>query len=212
MVELPYNMTKSKLLKFSQFADCILPHEAHFLRRQNKFEDNQKMEILDMVIENATTKNDKKTYDEDIDKRKYSYIKTWSQKLLTSLDVDQTLEKMLSWEKMILTDALTQSEEKEILKLLKTSDSTHFNFVKLYHISRVYRHYLQIRLRYRDFDIVHQFIHKFRTDYEYSKLVNDKLHDATNDIINHYIHKKDTQNDWFTWLTTIFLQRNIGRL
>ena len=161
------------------------------------------------MIYNAALIENYAAYNDAIDKRKYSYIKNWCIKLLDSLDVDKTLEKLLVWEKLIMTDAITKEDEKELIKILKSSDSSHFNFIKLYDISRVYRHYLQIRLRYKDFEIVHQFIHKYRTDYEYSKLVNDKLHDATNEIINHYVHKKDTQNDWYPWLKSVFYNESL---
>ena len=161
------------------------------------------------MIYNAALIENYAAYNDAIDKRKYSYIKNWCIKLLDSLDVDKTLEKLLVWEKLIMTDAITKEDEKELIKILKSSDSSHFNFIKLYDISRVYRHYLQIRLRFKDFEIVHHFIHKYRTDYEYSKLVNDKLHDATNEIINHYIHKKDTQNDWYPWLKSIFYNESL---
>ncbi len=161
------------------------------------------------MIYNAALIENYAAYNDAIDKRKYSYIKNWCIKLLDSLDVDKTLEKLLVWEKLIMTDAITKEDEKELIKILKSSDSSHFNFIKLYDISRVYRHYLQIRLRYKDFEIVHQFIHKYRTDYEYSKLVNDKLHDATNEIINHFVHKKDTQNDWYPWLKSIFYNESL---
>lgn len=161
------------------------------------------------MIYNAALIENYAAYNDAIDKRKYSYIKNWCTKLLDSLDVDKTLEKLLIWEKLIMTDAITKEDEKELIRILKTSDSSHFNFIKLYDISRIYRHYLQIRLRYKDFEIVHQFIHKYRTDYEYSKLVNDKLHDATNEIINHFVHKKDTQNDWYPWLKSIFYNESL---
>jgi hypothetical protein len=174
-----------------------------------KFEDSEKNSIVDTMIYNAALTADYIAYNDGIDKRKYSYIKNWCTKLLDSLDVDKTLEKLLIWEKLIMTDAITKEDEKELIRIIKTSDSSHFNFIKLYDISRVYRHYLQIRLRYKDFEIVHQFIHKYRTDYEYSKLVNDKLHDATNEIINHYVHKKDTQNDWYPWLKSIFYNESL---
>lgn len=174
-----------------------------------KFEEDEKNDIIAKVIHNAVHINDHLEYDDSIDKRKYSYVKTWCSKLLDALDVDKTLEKLLAWEKLIMTDAINKEDEKELIRILKTSDSSHFNFIKLYDISRIYRHYLQIRLRHRDFEIVHLFINKYRTDYEYSKLVNDKLHDATNEIINHYVHKKDSQNDWYQWLTSVFYNESL---
>lgn len=200
---------KSRLNKFSIFASCILPHEANFISENKKFEDGEKNSIVDTMICNARLTADFVPFNNDIDKRKYSYIKNWCTKLLDALDVDKTLEKLLIWEKLIMTDAITREDEKELIKILKASDSSHFNFIKLYDISRVYRHYLQIRLRHKDFEIVNLFIQKYRTDYEYSKLVNDKLHDATNEIINHYVHKKDSQNDWYPWLKSIFYNESL---
>ena len=86
------------------------------------------------MIYNAALIENYAAYNDAIDKRKYSYIKNWCIKLLDSLDVDKTLEKLLVWEKLIMTDAITKEDEKELIKILKSSDSSHFNFIKLYDI------------------------------------------------------------------------------
>ncbi|MFZ1524343.1 MAG: hypothetical protein WAT22_05960, partial [Saprospiraceae bacterium] len=102
--------------------------------------------------------------------------------------MDYNLERLLNWEKQIMTDSLSIKDDKELLKFSKTNSSD-FNFLKIYEIGRYYRHYLQIRLRYKDYQLIHQFLQKYRTDYEFSRLVNDKLHETTNEIITDYSQK-----------------------
>lgn len=201
---------KTRLLKFQEFTQSILPLECQFLEENRRFEDPEKNQILNYILNCAKeTQQEIAPPNENIDKRKYSYVKNWSLKLLESIDVDNHLEKLMRWEKQIMTDAIESHDEKEILKTLKSSGPAYFNFVKLYELSRHYRHYLQIRMRYRDFATVNSFLNKYRTDYEYCKLINDKLHEATLDIINHYVHKQENSNDWLQWLKSVFYDESV---
>ncbi|MBK9568247.1 MAG: hypothetical protein IPO37_24750 [Saprospiraceae bacterium] len=123
--------------------------------------------------------------------------------------MDYNLERLLNWEKQIMTDSLSIKDDKELLKFSKTNSSD-FNFLKIYEIGRYYRHYLQIRLRYKDYQLIHQFLQKYRTDYEFSRLVNDKLHETTNEIITDYSQKSSvTSHDSLPWLATLFYNENL---
>jgi len=211
MAELPYKeeTKKQKLLKFNKFVDTLLPHESHFLKNTRKFDDPEKNEILDGIIRKVNDESKDNDFDKQIDKRKYSYIKDWCSKLLDNYDVDKMLGKLFQWEHQIMTDTIEPEAEKELIKLSKSANSGFFNFLKLYEVYRVYRHYLQIRLRHKDFEIINNFIIKFRTDYEYARLVNDKLHEATSDIIQQFVLRKEPENDWFNWLSGIFYNESL---
>ena len=210
MEELLYNtVKKQKLLKFNNFVEAILPHEAYFLKHSRRFDDEEKNQILDTIILKVLKNEPEIVFDENIDKRKYSYVKDWCSKLIDHFDVDKMLGKLFQWEHQIMTDTIVPETEKELLKLSKSVNASYFNFVKLYEVYRVYRHFLQIRLRHRDFEIINNFINKYRTDYEYSRLVNDKLHEATTDIINQFVLKKEPGQDWFPWLSTIFYNETL---
>ena len=196
---------KGKLLKFNEFASSILPLEADFLIYFQHFEDPSKQQILENIVTQAKNPEQKIIFDSSIDKRKYSYVKAWCVDVLRELDVDVNLEKLLNWEKEILTDHLSAKEDRAFLKLLHKTNPSDFNFLKIYEISRYYRHYLQIRLRYKDYHLVHQFLQKFRTDYEFSRLVNDKLHETTHEIITDYSQKSNVAGEEaLLWLSSLF--------
>lgn len=201
---------KPKLNKFSQFVSKILPLEADFLAHFQKFEDPGKETILNSIVQTAKSSEPNYDFDTSIDKRKYSYVKKWCVDLLTHLDVDNNLNKLIHWEQLILTDHISSTDEKALLKLIGRTESSDFNFIKIYDLGRIYRHYLQIRLRSKDYKIVHHFLAKHRTDYEFSKLVNDKLHETTSEIISDYNQKTGaTYSESIPWLSSLFYNENL---
>lgn len=201
---------KGRLIQFSDFAESLLPLEASFLLDHQKFEDEQKTLILQQLCAVAEGKENIDVFDPTLDKRKFSYVKRWSSKILAELDVDENLRQVLEWERLILTDSLPLTEEKSLLRVLATTQTSDFNFLKIYDVARTYRHYLQIRMRYKDYQSVHQFLTRYRTDYEFSRLVNDKLHESTLEIISDYGKKqKVNYEDTFPWLKSLFYNQNL---
>lgn len=199
----------AKLTKFKDFGDSLLPIEAEILSSMNKLEDHEKCSILFKLFKNTYLVDNKSVYDESIDKRKYSYIKEWVLKSLTKIDVDRNLEYLIDCQKKILTDKITFEEEKYLIYLFQNSDCTHFNFMKMYELARNYRHYLQIRLRYEDYETVANFLHKFEVNYEHSLFINEKIHMVTQDIILNYSKKKIEQVNWFEWLLSILYDEKL---
>lgn len=188
----------------------MLPLEVDFLNYYQKFEDDEKIEIINTLTSYAKSTPNSIIFNENIDKRKYSYVKNWSEKLLSNIDVDMNLKKLLHWEQQIMSDNIALGDEKELLKVIQNAESSDFNFQKIYDISRTYRHYLQIRLRHDDYQKVHLFLTEKRTDYEFSKLVNDKLHESTNEIISDYSYKnKVNYTDLFPWLSSLFFNEKL---
>ncbi len=201
---------KGKLARFSDFAAHILPLEAHFLLQSQRFEDEEKIAILHSIIDQAGNPEKKIQFDTSIDKRKYSYVKSWCEKILTNLDVDYNLEKILQWEHFIRTDSLSVADDRECRRVISQTEPSDFNFIKIYDVARVYRHYLQIRLRHKDYVLIHNFLNRHRTDYEFSRLVNDKLHEATSEIISDYAYKKNMDYDEsIRWLSSLFYNENL---
>ena len=201
---------KVKLTRFSDFAQSLLPLEASFLEGHQRFEDAEKKTILDQLVAVARGEANTDCFDAAVDKRKYSYVKNWCEDLLQSLDVDENLEKLMEWEHLILTDRISLADEKALIKRILRTEPSDFNFIKIYETGRSYRHYLQIRLRYKDYQLVHQFLTRYRTDYEFSRLVNDKLHEATHEIISDYSQKQRANYaDSFPWLRSLFYNENL---
>ena len=196
---------KHKGSKFQTFVHGILPLEAELLLQNHRFQDAKKRSILQSIANNVSANTQIDDSDIQVDKRKYSFVKKWSETQLKSLDVDEKLQYLLQLEYKILSDSITLNEEKSLLKTIDQTLSSDFNFIKIYDIARTYRHYLQIRLRYNAFAQVHEFLQKYRIDYEFSKLVNDKLQEVTTDIIVDYqLKTKEKFAEVIPWLSTLF--------
>ena len=200
---------KTKLKKFTAFAAEILPHEADYLTSIQQFEDAEKEEILKRVSANAHGQQNKMPFNTKIDKRKYSSLIDWIQKRLDNIDVDSYFEWVNDMDRKVITDAISHEEEKVLLKRIKNYEHPVHNFMKFYELVQNYRHYLLIRLRHKDYQEVNDFIEKYKADYDYSKEVNQKLHQATVDIIEQFNLKKGDSKQWEDWLLSLFRNENL---
>ncbi|RED94948.1 hypothetical protein [Marinoscillum furvescens] len=195
---------KVKLKKFTAYAKEILPHEADYLLSIQEFEDAEKVEILRRVSENAHQQQDQLPFNTAINKRKYSSLMDWIQKRLDGIDVDKYFQWINEMDRKVITDAITHEEEKVLLRRIKTYQHPIHNFMKFFELVINYRHYLLIRLRHSDYQEANQFIEKYQVQYDYSKEVNAKLHQATVDIIHQFKEKKGDSRQWEDWLLGLF--------
>lgn len=177
---------KSKLKIFNDFAEGILPHEASFLLKENRIRDDEKESILKKVCENAVRIDAVESFDEEIDKRKYAYIKKWINNKLGSVDVDAHLEYLSFTEKQIITDTITPKEEQELLNHISTYNNTSFYFQKFYELLKEFQDYLLIRFRYHDCKFTESFLQENKKYYEESLRVKEQLFYATKDLTNEY--------------------------
>ena len=197
-------MEKIKLKKFTAFAKEILPHEADYLLGIEQFEDAQKVEILKRLRDNAHQQQNQTAFNTSINKRKYSSLMDWIQRKLDGIDVDKYFQWINEMDRKVITDAISHEEEKVLLRRIKNYKHPIHNFMKFFELSINYRHYLLIRLRHKDYQEVNQFIEKYQVQYDYSKEVNAKLHQATVDIINQFKEKKGDSLHWEDWLLGLF--------
>tara|TARA_Y100001980_G_scaffold45944_1_gene27717 strand:- start:1478 stop:2914 length:1437 start_codon:yes stop_codon:yes gene_type:complete len=197
-------MVKVKLKKFTAFAKGILPHEADYLLSIEQFEDLQKVEILQRLKENAHQQQNQLPFNTRINKRKYSSLMDWIQKRLDTIDVDKYFEWINEMDRKVITDAISNEEEKVLLRRIKTYQHPIHNFMKFFELVINYRHYLLIRLRHKEYQEANQFIEKYQVQYDYSKEVNTKLHQATVDIINQFKEKNGDSRQWEDWLLGLF--------
>lgn len=193
-----------KLSKFSTYALSLFPHETEYLISVNKFEDAEKKSILSRIRDNSLRKNPVDIYDTTIDRRKYSYVMNWCKERLAEIDVDKIFEKLIHKESQIMNDHIDAESEKWLLKLFRTADSSFFSFMKLYDLARIYRHFLQIRLRHNDFKIVDNFLSKYKARYEKARLTNDKLYSVTQSIITQYTEQKGETRAYEKWLNSVY--------
>ncbi|GAA4313547.1 hypothetical protein GCM10023115_29850 [Pontixanthobacter gangjinensis] len=187
---------KSKLKIFTDFAEGVLPHEASYLQKENRIRDREKSEILERVCRNAERFFTSEEFDEEIDKRKYAYIKKWIGQKLERADVDAHLEYLSHIEKQILTDTISSSEEKELLEYIHIYDQTSFYFQKFYELVREYQDYLLVRFRYQDCEITEAFLKENQKYYQKALKVKDEIFHATKDLTRQYTSQNTNTKPW----------------
>ena len=187
---------KSKLKVFTDFAESVLPHEAAFLLKENRIRDDEKEQILNRVCRNAEEFYSSATYDEEIDKRKYAYIKKWIKAKLEKADVDAHLDYLTYIEKQILTDTITSNEEKQLLENINEYDQTSFYFEKFYELVKEYQDYLLVRFRYKDCEVTGEFLQQNRHFYKKALKVKNQLFLATKDLTRQYTAQDKNTKHW----------------
>jgi hypothetical protein len=202
-------MKKIKLKKFTEFANSLLPHETQYLLKIQQFEDEQRLEILKRVDYNCRQIDQKIDYDESIDKRKYSNLKNWILLKLATKDIDEQFAWMSSLEQKINFDRITLDEEKKLLKATRQFQYPDFYFSKFYELLQRYRHFLQVRFRYSDHQVVDQFLIEHADAYHRATRVSEQIHEATNDIIKQYANNSVESIQWEKWLSDIFYDEQL---
>lgn len=187
---------KSRLRIFTDFAEGVLPHEASFLLKENRIRDEEKENILLRVCENAKKIDASEAFEEEIDKRKYTYIKKWIQKKLTRTDVDAHLEYLTYIEKQVLADRITAKEEKELLEYISVYNHTSFYFQKFYELVKEYQDFLLVRFRYKDCSVTEAFLEKNQDSYARSQEVKNQLFLATKDLTKQYTFQSLNTKHW----------------
>lgn len=204
---------RNKLQKFTEFANSLLPHETAYLLSVQQFQDAKKLEILQQIDYNCQNANQLKPFDETLDKRKYSNLKTWIEERLTEIDVDAQYNWIAHIHQRIMTDAIAPEEEKALLKALKEYPlSKSFYFVKFYELVQDYRQFLLIRMRYTEHRQADDFVKTYREKYHYCKEVAEKMHTATRDIVQEYAEGSRDAYAWEEWLTDRFFDENLEGL
>lgn len=199
---------KVKLKKFTEFSKTILPNEAKYLDAIYQFTDTEKQRIISQVISNALSKDKPVLFNAEINKRKYSYIKDWIERKLTSIDVDLNIAWIMSLKQKILTDAITSQEEKAFLHYISTYKTIDFNFQNLYDLAKEYKSYLLVRMRYKDHNTVAGFLETYKIPYAEAKEIKEKLYTATTEITNQYTLNNNETKHLETWLLQVFKDEN----
>lgn len=199
---------RSKLQKFTTFTNTLLPHETQYLLSIQQFHDQERLDILRRIDHNAHHIDQFTAYDQRIDKRKYNHLKNWIEERLTAIDVDQQLSWMLEMEQKILTDRIGREEEKKLLKVIR-SDQRGVFFNSFYELVQHYRHFLLIRLRYQDHQMVDEFLKSNQEAYEQSRSIYEQIHTATTDIVGQYDSQEAESQHWEAWLTEVFYNETL---
>ncbi len=175
-----------KLVTFSDFANHLYPHEADYLLSIQKFSKGVNLQILNTLHSNCHNPLTAREYDPKIDKRSYSYIKTWIIQALDKADVDKFYEWLAYTEKQVMIDAITPEEEKEILSYIKTINPPQYFFLRFYELLQYFRDYLLIRVRNQFYKPINDYLQKYETDYHRSMAINNQLNQAAEEIIRQH--------------------------
>jgi hypothetical protein len=197
---------RTRLLTFQAFADALLPHELDYLLGVQQFADPDRREILQRLFIHV---RQPQTFDESIDKRKYSYVKKWIQDHLDTADVDRQFTDLLRLEGEVFTDTLSTDSEKRLLKLLKETDPNWFHFRKLYDLALQYRHYLSVRMQRSSAAIAEQYVETHRQAYDYAREVSDRLYLLTKTMAFGSGHSEEGWATSVQWLEQIFFDDGI---
>lgn len=200
---------RSKLQKFSEFAQMLLPHETAYLLSVQQFDDKIKLAILERVHENCQPQQPFTPYDEELDKRKYSNLKQWIAERLRAVDVDAQYEWLLEVERQIETDSIAPDTEERLLEFLRSCSPIDYHFSKCCEVARLYRHFLLIRMRYAEHREVEDFLRRNQDAYERARQVREQLHEATQDIVRQYSKQATESIQWEPWLTEIFHDKTL---
>jgi len=200
---------RTPLKKFTDFTNTLLPSETEYLLSVQKFEDEERLNVLQRIDYNAHHIGQFTPFDTLIDKRKYNHLQNWISARLDAIDVDKQFSQLSDWEQKIITDSIQANEEKALLKQIKKYEHPSFFFSKFYELIEKYRHFLLIRLRYRDHQLTENFFEKYKPAYEESKTINEKLHEASLAVVGQYAGKGDESEQWEEWLATIFYNEKL---
>ena len=203
---------KVKLKKFTEASQRLLPHEISYLLTRCKITDSDRRSILLRIEHNARNIDNQLIYDTSIDKRKYSKVLHWIAAELSKKDVDKRLLWISNVHTKILLDEVDPNTEAEIIRIVRSTTSSSYYFMKFYEMLVEYRHYLLIRMRYQAHAKIDSYIVKNKYDYQKSKLIYDQMHQATADIITSNIETHKEAIQWKQWLKEVFDDKMIDGL
>jgi tetratricopeptide (TPR) repeat protein len=200
---------KRKLTRFQDFAESLLPHETGWLMDNHQLVDAEKIEILACLDHNTRLPSHPKPFDDTIDKRKYSYMIRWVQERLHSIDVDEQYKLITFLDQQIATDILQPEDEQQLSRIIRETNHRSFNFSRIFDLVRHYRHFLLIRMRYRQHKEADDFLRTYQAQYQHSRDINDKIHYATLDIVKQYAGSPAESIQWERWLTDVYNDENL---
>ncbi len=175
---------RTKLTTFQEYTQSLYPHEVDYLLSVQNFSKKSNLCILQQIHTNSTLQHITKAFDANIDKRTYSYVKTWMQDTLSKIDVDVFFEWLIWVEKKVLTDIVSPSDEAEILSFIKHIKPTYYYFMRFYEFLQYYRDYLLVRSRTKYNRVVSEYLDKYKDNYLKSTQINQQLHLITTEIVN----------------------------
>jgi hypothetical protein len=184
---------RTKLTAFWEFTQSLYPHELDYLLSIQQFSKEWNLKILKQIYHNCTSKQPPRPFDTGIDKRAYSYVKTWITQSLEKIDVDVFFEWLILVEKKVLTDVISPSDEAEIRTNIKLIPPTHYYFIRFYELLQYYRDYLLVRNRSKYNELIMDYLDRYKERYLNSVRINRELHVVTARIVKREKTEESTE-------------------
>jgi hypothetical protein len=189
-------MPKKKLTNFSDFADAIFPHEADYLLSIQQFNKADNLKILNLIHYNSKNPLNRLPFDTHIDKRTYSYLKTWIEDNLAKADVDLFHGWLIRTERSIMTDSIGPEQEKELMEVANNTRPHRYYFIRFYQLMQLYRDYLMVRNRIKFYEKVIQYLEEFNNSFQLAVKRNNLVNDAAQEIVKKAYANEDEIVRW----------------
>ncbi len=200
---------RNKLETFTQFTELLYPHEIEYLISIQQFSKDVNLRILHLIHFNSKNPFNTLPFDGEIDKRTYSYLKKWITESLNKIDVDIFFEWLTQIDKQVMTDAIIPDQERQILDYTRIITPGHYYFIRFYELILSYRDYLLIRIRNRFYKPIINYLDINQEAYLRCKEINEKLNDATIDIIRQHETIDRESKHWENLLLETFYNKHL---
>lgn len=198
-----------KLKTFNSFVDQLLPIEIDILLSVAQFKEPENTALLNQIANNVLHPNKRLAFDENINKRRYSNLKTWIEAKLDAKDVDRHYKWLQHIDEQVMCDTISPNEEKELISYLRNYSSPDYYFMKLYQVAEHYRSFLLIRVRHEFYEHAQRFLNRFESAYKKSMEVHNEIQRASVDIVNQYIKMNTETRHWVKRLQDFFYDENL---
>ncbi len=200
---------KNKLDAFEKFCAELYPHELDYLLSIQQFQKEENIKILNLIHYNSKNPNNRLPFDKTIDKRTYSYIKSWIQVNLEKIDIDIFYDWVIETEKSIMNDSIQSDQEIILLKKMDEVLPNYYYFMKFYRVLQHYRDYLIVRNRPRNYTIVSNYLERYKSNYLNSQTLNNKMNEATEKVIFKKIWVSEEFETWEKLFTNVYYNEAI---
>lgn len=180
--------------------------------RVQQLVDPEKKQILTLLQKYQDPGRAVPNFPTKIDKRKYTYIKSWATARLSAIDVDRNFAWLSDTDRKIMTDTLEAGDEQTIIRIIRDNAQPQFYFIRFYELVQNYRNYLLIRVRHHYYQITGEFLDKHRDLYYRCRDTYQRLHQATHDIVDQYSGKQANSRIWEQWLLDVFYDESLDGL
>ncbi|NVO09587.1 MAG: hypothetical protein HXX16_06470 [Bacteroidales bacterium] len=200
---------RNKLDTFTDFANSLYPHESDFLLSQQQFSKSDNLTILNLVNYNTKNPLNLIPYNQQINKRTYSYLKTWIVEVLNKHDVDLFYDWLISIERNVMNDSIVPEEEKYLLDQTNHLGPTFYYFIRFYQVLQHYRDYLMVRNRIRYYSQISAYLEKYKEPFEKSILLNNDLNSAAERVVSKLASTDEEFNRFEELFKTIYFDTNL---